>query len=103
MTQDLFDLDEALRRKDKGMALAAERRYTTLDHARRVALNLSLVIDGVTADDVYAELDSIDREHLGNSAGSIFKDGNWHWLGEWRQSTRVSNHGRYIRVWRRKV
>lgn len=37
---------------------------------------------------------------LGNSAGSIFKTGDWEFTGQWKPSRRASNHGRHVRVWK---
>jgi hypothetical protein len=55
-----------------------------------------------TADDAYDRLRvcGIPESALGNAAGSIFADREmWEPVG-WRPSTRPSNHGRPIRVWR---
>lgn len=80
-----------------GMEMAAEARADALAYARAVAFRLGRGGAPVTADDVQAVLieQNID---LGNAAGSIFR-GAWELFG-YTKSTRVSNHGRVIGVWR---
>jgi hypothetical protein len=52
---------------------------------------------------VHEEMDrqNLGPENLGNAAGSIFRRG-FYFTGEFRNSERVSNHRRTIRVWRLK-
>ena len=100
MTQDLFDLDEALRLKEKGIQQAEAARYSPLEIARKVAFDLALMVDGITSDDVHRLLDRETSEALGPAAGALFRGSEWAWTGEWRQSSKVTNRGRYLRVWR---
>ena len=90
--------------RDEGRDLAAARRGDILVLARRLAEAVARrTPEGTcTADDVQAELihHGIRPEELGNAAGSIFRQG-WKPVG-FRQSSRVSNHARTIRVWSRQ-
>jgi hypothetical protein len=91
---------------EAGMGLALSRRLNLVEDVRvRVrAIALSRADRTATADDVDTALAAIRRTHmeLGNAAGSIFRDGRWLCTGEWRSSTRLSNHARPIRVWQLK-
>lgn len=91
---------------EAGMGLALASRLTLVEDVRvRVrAIALSRPDRTATADDVDTALAAIRSTHseLGNAAGSIFRDGRWLCTGEWRSSTRLSNHARPIRVWRLK-
>ena len=96
-----YDLEEAKRLKDKGKALAASRREGDLRIAQDLAKLLAVRYKTVSADDVQRQLAKRGID-LGNAAGSIFKPkADWEWTGDWVQSTRKSNHARYIRVWKR--
>ena len=97
---DLFNAAEARKQRDEGMQRAAVNRADALARARRMALDLGRTYGAITADDVHAALEQQDRDALGNAAGSVFKSDAWEWRGEWRPSERVTNHGRYVRVWR---
>ena len=101
----LFDLPKAKKLRDAGKDRAATERRELLEKAQEyVGFCYDLGAREITADDVYALMESHDLhpERLGNAWGSVFKGPEWEWTGEWRQSTRVSNRGRYIRVWRLK-
>jgi hypothetical protein len=99
-----FDDLLAREARDGGLEKAAEKRRELLDLAREIALDVVRREGVVSADEVQAEL--IRRGHtpaeLGNAAGSIFAEDHWEFTGRWRESQRVSNHARSIRVWRLK-
>jgi hypothetical protein len=101
--QQTFDLAAGEREKKLGMARAASRRPEILYNARTLAWWLCKTNGEVTVDDVYRALEGsiYDCSKLGPAAGSIFKGKQWVCVG-WRKSTRVSNHGRVIRVWKLK-
>jgi hypothetical protein len=96
----LFDLAEAERRKEEGMARAASARRELLAVAQGIAQELAQRHGCVHADDVAMEmhLRGSSWEALGNAAGSVFR--GMEWTGDVRQSLRPSTHGRIIRVWR---
>ena len=100
LQDDLFNLPEALRRKDEGMKQAAARDMTLLDYARRLARIVAETYGTVTADDVQLRLDEYGCGPLGNAAGSLFRGAEWEFTGDWRTSDRISNHARMNRVWR---
>ena len=99
----LFDLIEAERRKEEGMARAADARATALALAKQYAVTLAETHGEITSDDVALamEQDGHRYEDLGNAAGSLFR-GRFEWTGRTATSARVSTHGRIIRVWRLK-
>ena len=98
----LFDLPKAKRLRDAGKDRAATERRELLWRAQNLAVNTARLWGVVTADCVYERMAALKLhpERLGNAWGSLFKGPEWEWTGEWRQSTRVSNRGRYNRVWR---
>ncbi len=101
---NLFDAVEADRLKEEGMARAVEWTNKELfELAHQIALNLAKRSGRVTADEVYEAMliRGIDPKPLGNAWGSVFRKG-FTFTGEWRKSTRTTNHGRYVRVWRLK-
>jgi len=100
----IFDAIEAEEGRRKGMAKAAETREPILQVARRLAIEISRIRGKVTADDVQKALirRGYHPSELGPAAGSIFKTGDFEFTGEWIKSERVSNHSRYLRVWRLK-
>ncbi len=101
MTQsDLFDAAESRRRKERGMALAADAVPTLLDRARFFAAGLSVLQGDVTADDVSEWLELNGYPDLGPAAGSLFRGPEWEFTGRFVQSTRKTNHARLLRVWR---
>jgi len=112
----LFDENKGARLKNDGMDAAAEYRAEVLEFCRGMARKAALrrrglVIDDqfqwhseATIDDVYKALEASERysvADLGNAAGSVFKTSEWVAVG-WQTSTRASNHGRAVRVWRLK-
>lgn len=100
----LFDAAESERRKQEGMALAAENpdREYLLEIARDRARLIVRERGEVTMDDVVAMLvrDGFDVSVLGNAAGSVFKGKEWEFAGRFVKSARVANHSRLLRVWR---
>lgn len=98
--QSLFDRKTSLALKDKGMQQAADARVDELAYARAVARDIARYGDSTCdADQVQQVLAKYDID-LGNAAGSLFKTDEWVWTGQFRQSARVKNHGRLLRVWR---
>jgi hypothetical protein len=99
---DLFNLDEGIRLKEEGMALAADNS-NILPYAQNLAtLYAENHVGRCTADDVMRQLTAEQIKRLGNAAGSLFKGKQWTPAGIWVQSQRKTNHGRWIRVWRLK-
>ena len=96
----LFDALEGQRLKEQGMSLAAGKRHDALESAKDWAKYLAKREGEITIDHVYAECPLVDL--LGNAAGNVFRGPDWEFTGKWVKSTRVSNHGRFIRVWRLK-
>ena len=89
------DLRQGELLKEEGMQTAADNRALTLKLARDYAYQVALRKGYVTADDV-----SRAGYELGPAAGSLFRDGRFEFTGEWRKSAKVSNHARYLRVWK---
>src|SRR3974390_296665 len=88
--------------KLRGMKLAADNRCLDLNKARYAAVLYAKRHGTVTADDVYLYLlTSGSDTDLGPAWGSVFREG-FVWTGEWKPSSRPSNHARMIRVWRLK-
>ena len=100
MTLDLF---AGLELKEAGMQLAASHKSDLVD---KVRYQLERIAAGrsdrtVTIDDAEPFLEA-RGEGLGNAAGSVFKGDRWEFTGQFVPSRRVSNRGRYVRVWRLK-
>lgn len=97
-----FDPAAGEKAKEKGMRVSAEARKELLTKVR-IGLTQLWEADnkGVTADDAQAWLihHGYPASALGNAAGSLFKGSEWECVGR-KNSTRVSNHRREIRVWR---
>jgi hypothetical protein len=103
MTQsDLFDAAESRRRKERGIALAADAVPTLLNRARSFGRRHAALYGKVTADDVGAWLEQSGEPQLGPAAGQLFRSPEWEFTGEFVQSTRNTNHARLLRVWRLK-
>lgn len=100
----IFDLEEGERLRDAGIAQAADTigRKFLLELAQDIATLYAQNYGTVTYDHVYAEMvaKGYNPDLLGNAAGNVFRGKEWEFSGEWKQSTRVSNHARAIRVWR---
>ena len=101
MRFEITEVEEGRKLRDEGKALAADRREGDLRIAQDLAKLLAVRYQTVSADDVQRQL-AKRGINLGNAAGSNFKPkADWEWTGDWVQSTRKSNHARYIRVWKR--
>ena len=96
----IFDRDESERRKEKGMAMAANNKVILLRMARGIAMQLVQKHGTVHADMVGEEM---WKQHqiktLGPAAGALFKQKHWKFTGDWYPSARKSNHGRMLRIW----
>jgi len=103
-TTSLFDLSEGVKARETGKSLAAVNRATILRNARAVAIWVaeSRPDRCVSADDVYRYLSSEQSSQLGNAAGSLFRGSRWENTGRRKQSKRISNHARWIMIWRLK-
>ena len=57
-----------------------------------------------TIDDVAIALEDLQRTYadLGAAQGAIFRDGHWHFTGQWAASARITHHARPVRVWQLK-
>lgn len=101
---DLFDWAESNRKKAVGMALASESRAELLEIARNIAREIGATGSDVDADMVGQEMErrGYSVESLGPAAGSIFKGREWEFTGRRVRSSRKSNHGRELKVWRWK-
>jgi hypothetical protein len=104
MSAGAFDLFAGESARDCGITHAAESKNQLLNKVRAHlrALAASRPNRCVTADDATKYLVEIgeDERALGNAAGSIFHCDGWEPTGCWTPSIRVSNHARYLRVWR---
>jgi len=101
MDQQLFDQSRGQLRKYVGMKSAAIHHKEKLELARAVAAILAMRNGTVSADEVgEALLKGYGIKTLGNATGSLFKGKDWIFTGQWKTSTRVSSHGRMLRVWR---
>ena len=101
-----FDLKTGLTLRDAGKQLASAKRAYVLSYARTLAIAIAKgrADRCVTADDVYRQLAILghDGNLLGNAAGSLFRGDRWEFTGQRKQSVRISNHARWIMVWRLK-
>jgi hypothetical protein len=104
MEPTLFDAVAANDAKELGKSSAAGVSYRMgiLAEAQEIARDLGRRMGHCCADQVYFMLDARGRDIklLGNGAGSIFAGKEWEFSGEWIKSTRITNHGRMIRVWK---
>ena len=99
-TFPLFDALAADAAAETGIRQARVNKNLLLDEAKRIARELGQEKRFVTADDVIRRYAfRHPREPLGNAAGSIFRDACWRFTGQTVKCTRVSGHGRLIRVW----
>jgi len=103
---DHFDLDQGRKLRDAAKLLAATKRAYVMSYARMLAVTIAKSRPDrcVTADDVYRQLALLghDLTLLGNAAGSLFRGDRWEFTGERKQSVRISNHARWIMVWKLK-
>jgi hypothetical protein len=100
----LFDSDRADQAKQRGMEQAALSRAEALQVAKEIAWYLGRTRPEVDVDMVQREFIRLGHlpEELGNAAGSIFKGSEWEWTGKRKKSVRISNHSRWVMVWRLK-
>ena len=100
---NLFDFAEAKRRKEDGMAIAADNQADWLQIARDIAVELALQNPFRTCNaDAVGEvlLERHGIASLGPAAGSLFKGGNWEFTGQRFLSKRKTNHARELKIWR---
>jgi hypothetical protein len=104
MEPTLFDAVAANDAKELGKSSAAGVSYRMgiLAEAQEIARSIGKRTRYCNADQVYEELVRRGRDIklLGNGAGSMFAGKEWEFSGEWIKSTRITNHGRMIRIWR---
>ena len=97
----LFDYAESQRRKSEGMEIAADHNKSDLEIGRMVARRLGVEQGYAHAEQVGKIL---ARDYgivsLGNSAGSLFRNRDWTFSGDWHRSTRKTSHARDIKVWK---
>jgi hypothetical protein len=102
----LFNATEGRRQKQEGMDLAAANRSDLLDYLRELAEQIAREsLHGTCSiDDVFRRVipQGFRPEMLGNAAGSLFKYDKWEMMGR-KNSKRISNHAREIKVWRLKT
>jgi hypothetical protein len=96
--QHQFDLTEALKAQDQGVALVAKNNAEFLDVARKTARQIAAKHGVVTADDV-REVCPMQPRHS-NAWGALFRERGWRHTGEFRKSRLVQGHGNLQRVWR---
>jgi hypothetical protein len=98
----LFDEAESDRQREIGIARASATRAELLDAAQRSARQICQERGEAYIDDVYRRLELLgyNTENLGPSAGGVFKRDEFIFTGRWVKSTRVSNHSRWVRIWR---
>lgn len=103
---NLFEAAEAAAAKERGMLIAATNRAEILEMAQIFAIEIAehRADRLADADAVYERLgrSGQDVALLGNAAGSIFRGPKWEFSGQRRKSARVTNHARWIMVWRLK-
>ena len=97
---NIFDEFEAQQEKERGMEKAAKAREELLFTARDIAVKIAKAKGTVTADDVGKEMHRLGYNLLGPAAGSLFKLEIFEFTGEFVESSKKSNHGRLLRVWR---
>jgi hypothetical protein len=101
----LFDLAEAEKRRDEGIARAANRRQSLLAEAQAIARGIALARGEVDSDMVAREMEAVGVPYaeLGNASGAVFRappvGWRWEWTGRTRRSERVSTHARILRIW----
>ena len=98
-----FDLAAGTVLKESGMEAASNARRKLLKVAQEIAKATAAERETrlISIDDVYRvlKLKGYDTSKLGNAAGSVFKRSCWEFVG-WRQSERVSNKARSVRIWK---
>ena len=101
MEQQTFNLPAAREARDSGIKQVALNNDYFLTEARCVAKEIASRRGSVTSDDVRREA-RLEPLHP-NAWGAVFKDPDFEWTGEYRQSQSVSRHGGMQRVWKLKA
>ena len=100
---ELFNIEEARQRRDRGMAIAANHNEDGLLIARGVALEIANSDPNQECDSDRVMKVLWDRygiSSIGNAAGSIFREAHWEFTGRMVQTTKKTNHGRRVMIWR---
>lgn len=103
--QATFDFEASQQAKEIGMQSAAESLAAggVLALARNIARRLA-TLNGETHADIVGVV--LEHEHgiksMGPAAGSLFREPCWEFTGRRIVSSRVSNHGRELKIWKLK-
>jgi len=101
--QNVFDFDEAIRRRDRGIRQVAHNNHLFLKEARMRAIELAKIRGEITCDDIRELCSAIDLEPANpNVWGALFKDKRFEFTGKYKRSALVQGHGNLQRVWRLK-
>lgn len=95
----LFDWGQTHAQKEAGQELAVKAKGANLAKAREIAQMIAREYGQVNADQVGQELARLGIP-TGPWMGSLFKGKEWEFTGQFVRSTRITNHGRLLRVWR---
>lgn len=89
---------------DMDRAFAKSLQKDALRQAKKASLDLAARLGEITMDDVCdaMKVDGHNPQDLGPASGSVFKSKAWEFTGKYVKSRRPENHGRLLRVWRRK-
>ena len=97
----LFSKRRSKETRETGMARAALAHLEDLVIARGIAREIACASPTQTCDADQVQRVLLEKGiKLGNAAGSLFKGTEWEWTGEIRNSIRITNHARMVRVWR---
>jgi len=101
-----FDSIEGELRKQEGLlrAMTPPLRRALLRTCQSYCKQMAMTREGMTAtaDDasMFLESTGLPANSLGNSAGCLFRGKCWEFTGQWKPSSRASNHRHENRVWR---
>ncbi len=98
----LFDKQRSEQLMLEGMEMAADNVREPLKLARNIAAEIAMLKPDrrVNADEVGSALETrYGIATLGPAAGALFKTKDWRWSGQFIKSTRITNHGRLLRIW----
>lgn len=98
MNQLVFNLNEAIVLRDRGVKQVADNNKHFLTIARNVARRTAMRKGEITSDDVRKNC-PLEPLHP-NAWGAVFKGKEWAFTGKYRTSHAVSRHGGLQRVWR---
>lgn len=100
---DLFDLREAVRRRDAILDVMEDVHVSWVEQARSVARDLARKNGTVVADDVRKVLYARDckPDHF-NAWGAVFRASCFEWTGTYARSAVIRGKGNMQRVWRLK-